>query len=102
MRLRASPPFAALRYRASHHAAKKPPLAAFLYRGVPSQGSSPLIRLIKKECTTFLVHSFLFGGDKGDRTPDLVIANHALSQLSYIPISIFIIAQHEKIVKGVS
>src|SRR5215475_5928785 len=26
-----------------------------------------------------------FGGDKGDRTPDLVNAIHALSQLSYIP-----------------
>ena len=24
-------------------------------------------------------------GDEGDRTPDLVVANHALSQLSYIP-----------------
>ena len=26
------------------------------------------------------------GGDEGDRTPDLSIANAALSQLSYIPI----------------
>ncbi len=26
-----------------------------------------------------------FGGDEGDRTPDLGIANAALSQLSYIP-----------------
>ena len=26
------------------------------------------------------------GGDEGDRTPDLRIANAALSQLSYIPI----------------
>lgn len=25
------------------------------------------------------------GGDEGDRTPDLSIANAALSQLSYIP-----------------
>ena len=25
------------------------------------------------------------GGDEGDRTPDLGIANAALSQLSYIP-----------------
>ena len=25
------------------------------------------------------------GGRRGDRTPDLVIANHALSQLSYAP-----------------
>ncbi len=30
---------------------------------------------------------FGLGGDEGDRTPDLVIANDALSQLSYIPIS---------------
>ena len=27
----------------------------------------------------------MFGGDEGDRTPDLGIANAALSQLSYIP-----------------
>ncbi len=26
------------------------------------------------------------GGDKGVRTPDLVTASHALSQLSYIPV----------------
>lgn len=26
------------------------------------------------------------GGDKGDRTPDLMTASHALSQLSYIPV----------------
>ena len=26
-----------------------------------------------------------FGGDKGARTPDLMTASHALSQLSYIP-----------------
>lgn len=25
------------------------------------------------------------GGDKGDRTPDLMNAIHALSQLSYVP-----------------
>ena len=28
---------------------------------------------------------FLIGGDEGDRTPGLSIANAALSQLSYIP-----------------
>src|SRR5438105_2599695 len=31
-------------------------------------------------------HVRLGGGDKGDRTPDLVNAIHALSQLSYIPV----------------
>ena len=30
-------------------------------------------------------HFCTIGGAKGDRTPDLVIANHALSQLSYSP-----------------
>lgn len=29
--------------------------------------------------------AFEFGGAEGDRTPDLVIANDALSQLSYGP-----------------
>ncbi len=27
----------------------------------------------------------IFGGDEGDRTPDLMNAIHALSQLSYVP-----------------
>lgn len=31
------------------------------------------------------IGGFLFGGDEGDRTPDLCIANAALSQLSYTP-----------------
>ena len=30
----------------------------------------------------------LFGGDEGDRTPDLVHAKHALSQLSYTPMAL--------------
>ena len=33
----------------------------------------------------FVISYSLFGGDEGDRTPDLGIANAALSQLSYIP-----------------
>ena len=28
---------------------------------------------------------FNYGGDKGDRTPDLIAASDALSQLSYVP-----------------
>ena len=28
------------------------------------------------------------GGDKGVRTPDLMTASHALSQLSYIPVGL--------------
>ena len=31
--------------------------------------------------------TFCFGGDKRDRTADLMTASHALSQLSYTPIS---------------
>ena len=34
----------------------------------------------------YLFPSRLACGDEGVRTPDLVVANHALSQLSYIPI----------------
>ena len=30
------------------------------------------------------------GGAEGDRTPDLVIANDALSQLSYGPVPVFL------------
>ena len=31
------------------------------------------------------MNSLKVGGDKGDRTPDLCVANASLSQLSYIP-----------------
>ena len=46
---------------------------------------------------------FLCGGDKGNRTPDLMNANHALYHLSYTPIKllyytlIFLICKEEKI-----
>src|SRR5205823_4369688 len=61
----------------------------------------PLLRM-RRSSTPFLEHraperltsnyrnandpGLLTGGDKGDRTPDLVNAIHALSQLSYIPV----------------
>ena len=41
---------------------------------------------IKK--TAFLPFELGVGGAKGDRTPDLIAASDALSQLSYGPISI--------------
>jgi hypothetical protein len=42
--------------------------------------------LILKGLLTLLdLIGFRFGGDEGDRTPDLGVANAALSQLSYIP-----------------
>jgi hypothetical protein len=34
----------------------------------------------------------MFGGREGDRTPDLVVANDALSQLSYTPTALTILA----------
>ena len=38
------------------------------------------------EVTLYIVTPcFYYGGDEGDRTPDLSVANAALSQLSYIP-----------------
>lgn len=40
-----------------------------------------------------------FGGAEGDRTPDLVIANDALSQLSYCPAPAAHVAQPLRIVK---
>ena len=49
-------------------------------------GFDPFIYVrTKKEAKTGSL-LLTFGGDEGDRTLDLVIANHALSQLSYIPI----------------
>ena len=41
-------------------------------------------RTIEKH--TFPENEEKYGGDEGDRTPDLSVANAALSQLSYIPI----------------
>ncbi len=46
-------------------------------------GSAPPCRPTEK--TRRLAGFLIFGGDEGDRTPDLGIANAALSQLSYIP-----------------
>ena len=43
---------------------------------------------------SFLVEDI--GGDEGDRTPDLMNAIHALSQLSYVPMSISIPDQASK------
>ena len=37
-------------------------------------------------CRVFQISLHEFGGDDGARTRDLVVANHALSQLSYIPV----------------
>jgi hypothetical protein len=48
--------------------------------GYPKKGDRRLI------FTKRLSHLSLFGGDEGDRTPGLGVANAALSQLSYIPI----------------
>ena len=39
--------------------------------------------------TRFMLRFFEFGGAEEDRTPDLMIANHSLSQLSYSPINTF-------------
>lgn len=40
----------------------------------------------KKKAAIKIAACFLFGGAEGDRTPDLMAASHALSQLSYSPI----------------
>ncbi len=40
----------------------------------------------KKQGQSFGSDLRIRGGDKGDRTPDLMTASHALSQLSYIPV----------------
>ena len=46
------------------------------------QGLAPTLSQIKK---ARINRTFVFGGDKGGRTPDLRIANATLYQLSYIP-----------------
>lgn len=36
-----------------------------------------------------LTHENINGGDEGNRTPDLLIANETLSRLSYVPTQVF-------------
>ncbi len=50
--------------------------------------SSSLVFRSKQKATSSR-RGFVFGGDEGDRTPDLMNAIHALSQLSYIPNNCF-------------
>ena len=52
--------------------------------GLPVKIEKPSIYL--KSTTKFCVEVFT-GGDKGIRTPDLLNAIQALSQLSYIPVA---------------
>ena len=41
-----------------------------------------------KKATLYPVASYIHdGGDEGDRTPDLLTASQALSQLSYAPVT---------------
>ena len=42
-------------------------------------------RKIKKDIIRDVLVNEVLGGDEGDRTPDLMNAIHALSQLSYVP-----------------
>ena len=60
------------------------PLRVLLHK--PGLHSSPHMRPSKKKSTDADGHLWTFiGGDEEDRTPDLCIANAALSQLSYTP-----------------
>ncbi len=55
--------------------------------------SGLLSTLLSNACSRIVDHNFvvltvvIIGGAEGDRTPDLMTASHALSQLSYGPIS---------------
>ena len=44
------------------------------------------IRILKKPMLNASASVVLYGGDEGDRTPDLLNAIQALSQLSYAPV----------------
>lgn len=64
---------------------RAPPLGASLMSSGGSLGAAWWQPKMKRAAfAAFLVG--VSGGDKGDRTPDLVNAIHALSQLSYIPV----------------
>ena len=53
-------------------------------RGPAGTGVRPVVRRGENFCYSLDFQSV--GGAEGDRTPDLVIANDALSQLSYSPV----------------
>ncbi len=56
------------------------------------------IKALKSQPNRLFSRLFIitYGGDKGDRTPDLLIANQALSQLSYIPMRSFVRTTNEQ------
>ena len=58
-------------------------LSAFLFTGILHRVSRPPLSPNSKKGTAFAVP--FAGGDKGSRTPDLLNAIQALSQLSYTP-----------------
>jgi hypothetical protein len=43
----------------------------------------------------------VYGGDEGDRTPDLSVANAALSHLSYIPIPLIMSKKIPQVLKSI-
>jgi hypothetical protein len=60
----------------------------------PVSISTPLCYISKPKQFHSGRGSQLESGDEGDRTPDLGVANAALSQLSYIPTQIFLLTNY--------
>jgi hypothetical protein len=61
-------------------------MLCILYSARALSGSIPLVLLIKQKYHPILLDgTFVFGGDEGDRTPYLLTASQALSQVSYTP-----------------
>ncbi len=63
------------------------------------RGSNPLVTKPKKNAQFLRIARSFSGGDEGIRTPDLLHAKQALSQLSHTPRYSYIISQHFKKIK---
>ena len=56
-------------------------------RNARHEHSQPIEPIYKKKASGFRRLYIHDGGDEGDRTPDLLTASQALSQLSYAPVT---------------
>ena len=60
-------------------------LSPIFYLNVIVKERTPLALNGESFLSIFRILKFNFGGDEGDRTPDLLTASQTLSQLSYAP-----------------
>ena len=65
----------------------RPPSRRGNARATTSAASGTLVPIVKEQKRRRPLRSAVRRGAEGDRTPDLLVANQTLSQLSYSPVS---------------